>query len=273
MKATLFINTLIHQMILGAMSFITIFAPRMDHKIRIGAVSYLNTLPLIYGLENSDIQHKITLVKEYPSQLTSLLQKDMIDIALLPIASIQNIQNARIISDYCIGSYDKVASVCLFSEVPIEEIQEIYLDYQSRTSVMLLRILLKEYWHIRPSLLDADEHYIKNISGKTAGLIIGDRALENSQRFPFVYDLANAWHDYTKKPFVFATWVANKEISADFLKEFNEANAMGLQKLNEIANSISYPHYDLNTYYTQNISYTLDEEKRNGMTMFLKMDV
>ena len=188
----------------------------MDDKIRIGAVNYLNTKPLLYGIEQVPFAHKIELIKDYPANLTSLLQKNKIDIALLPVASIANIEDAKIVSDYCISSNKKVASVCLFSQVPIDEIQEIYLDYQSRTSVALLRILLKEYWQIRPSLLDADEQYIDKIKDKTAGLIIGDRALENLQNFPYVYDLAEAWYDYTKKPFVFATWVANKEIPDAF---------------------------------------------------------
>ena len=245
----------------------------MDDKIRIGAVNYLNTKPLLYGIEQVPFANKIELIKDYPANLTSLLQKNKIDIALLPVASIANIEDAKIVSDYCISSNKKVASVCLFSQVPIDEIQEIYLDYQSRTSVALLRILLKEYWQIRPSLLDADEQYIDKIKDKTAGLIIGDRALENLQNFPYVYDLAEAWYDYTKKPFVFATWVANKEISDAFLKEFNEANAIGLQHIDQIVKDIAYTKYDLNTYFHENISYQLDEEKRNGMTMFLKMGV
>lgn len=243
----------------------------MDQKIRVGAVSYLNTKPLIYGLQHGPLSEKIELLLDYPSNLTSLLQKDKLDIALLPVAAIPMIRDSHIISNYCIASDKKVASVCLFSHVPIDEIQQIYLDYQSRTSVMLLRILLKEYWNIRPSLLEGDENYISQIGGKTAGLIIGDRALENLENFPYVYDLAEAWYDYTKLPFVFAIWAANKKINPTFLEEFNIANSVGFQRIEEIISGIAYKNYDLNNYYRNNICYSFDEEKNKGMTLFLKM--
>lgn len=243
----------------------------MEQKLRVGAVSYLNTKPLIYGLEKGPLAHKIELTLDYPSNLTSLLQKNKLDIALLPVAAIPMIPDSEIVSNYCIASDNKVASVCIFSHVPIEEIQEIYLDYQSRTSVMLLRILLKEYWHIRPSLLEGDENYISQIKNKTAGLIIGDRALDNLNNFPYVYDLATAWNEYTQLPFVFAAWVANKKINPVFLEEFNIANSIGFQRLDEIVSELNYPHYDLKEYYRNNICYSLDEQKNKGLTLFLKM--
>jgi chorismate dehydratase len=243
----------------------------MDQKIRVGAVSYLNTKPLIYGLQNGPLTEKIELQLDYPSNLTSLLQKDLLDIALLPVAAIPIIHNAHIVSNYCIASDHKVASVCLFSQVPIDEIQEIFLDYQSKTSIMLLRILLKEYWQIRPSLLEGGADYISQIKDKSAGLIIGDRALEKLEQFPFVYDLAEAWNEYTKLPFVFAAWVANKKINPTFLEEFNIANSIGFQRMDEIISNLAYPHFDLSKYYRNNISYSMDEEKTKGLTLFLKM--
>lgn len=243
----------------------------MEKKIRVGAVSYLNTKPLIYGFSQMPLASVIELILDYPANLTTLLQKDKLDVALLPVASIPNIHDANIISDYCIGTNEQVASVCIFSEVPIEEIQEIYLDYQSKTSVMLLRILLNEYWQIRPSLLPADEDYIKHIKDKTAGLVIGDRALDLLNKYPYVYDLGEAWHAFTQLPFVFATWVSNKKLPLEFIESFNKANQIGLDNINEIATSNVHTNYDIATYYTQNISYKLDDEKRKGLTMFLKM--
>lgn len=243
----------------------------MQKKIRIGAVSYLNTKPLIYGFEQGLLKDEIELVTDYPSKLASMLQKNEIDIALLPVAAIPNILDAQIFSNFCIGANENVASVCLFSHVPIEEIQEIYLDYQSRTSVALLRVLLKHYWNTRPILVEADEDYIANIKDKKAGVIIGDRALEQLPNFPYVYDLAAAWHDHTQHPFVFATWVTNQSLSPVFIEKFNEANQLGLAHLSEIIEANPFVAYDLQKYYTENIHYHLDEEKRNGMTMFLKL--
>ena len=243
----------------------------MQKKIRVGAVSYLNTKPLIYGFEHGKMAGEIDLMLDYPSHLASLIQKNKIDIALVPVASIQNISDATIFSDYCIASSNKVASVCLFSHVPIEEIQEVFLDYQSKTSVALFRILMRDYWNIRPSLLEADENYIPKIKGKTAGIIIGDRALQQIQHFPYVYDLAEAWHSHTQLPFVFATWVSTVDLSKQFIKNFNLANEDGLSKLDEIIACQQFPEYDLKSYFTENISFRLTDENRNGMQLFLRM--
>lgn len=243
----------------------------MQKKIRVGAVSYLNTKPLIYGFEKGKMKDEIELTLDYPSKLMTSLQKNQLDIALLPVASISSIPNTEIISSYCIASNRKVASVCLFSEVPIEEIQEIYLDYQSRTSVALLRILLRDYWHMRPMLLDADEDYINKIKGKTAGIIIGDRALENYNHFPFRYDLAEAWFEHTQLPFVFAAWVTNQALTDDFKADFNNTIGEGLQHMDDVLASNSIKEYDLKTYFTENISYELNEDKQKGLTMFLKL--
>ena len=243
----------------------------MQKKIRIGAVSYLNTKPLIYGFEQGLLKNEIELVTDYPSKLASLLQKNEIDVALLPVAAISNINHANAFSNFCIGAKQDVASVCLFSEVPIEEIQEIYLDYQSRTSVTLLRVLLKHYWQTRPILIEADEEYISSIKEKKAGVIIGDRALEQLPNFPYVYDLAKAWQDYTQLPFVFATWVTNQKLPDSFIESFNKANELGFAHLNEIIAANPFPFYDLKKYYTENIFYSFDEEMKKGMTMFLKL--
>ncbi len=245
--------------------------PIMQKKIRVGAVSYLNTKPLIYGFEHGKMNTEIELSLDYPSRLAGLMQKNKLDIALLPVASISNIPDAFVFSDYCIASNQKVASVCLYSQVPIEEIQEVYLDYQSKTSVALFRLLIRDYWNIRPSLLEAGEDYLANIKGKTAGIIIGDRALQQTNKFPFVYDLAEAWQSHTQLPFVFATWVTNKKLPDSFIQAFNEANAIGLNHIDEIITTQSFPEYDLKKYFTENICYLLDEEKRNGMQLFLKM--
>ena len=109
----------------------------MNPKIKIGAVSYLNTKPLLYGIERSDLVNDIELIVDYPSILAKKLQENSIDIALLPVAAIPFIANAQIVSDYGIASDGNVVSVALFSQVPIEEIKTVYLDYQSRTSVRL----------------------------------------------------------------------------------------------------------------------------------------
>ena len=139
--------------------------------------------------------------------------------------------NPQIVSTYVIGAEDKVASVALFSELPLERIQKVYLDFQSRTSVALAKILFKHFWKKEVEFLNANEQYIEQISGTTAGIIIGDRALARLNQFPFVYDLGAAWKQFSGLPFVFAAWVANKPIPANFIEAFNAANAYGLNNL------------------------------------------
>src|ERR1700741_2354904 len=117
-----------------------------NKKIRVGSVNYLNTRPLEYGLKRPPISDKITLIEDYPSRLAERLINDEIDIGLIPVAILPQLPEYRIIGNYCIGSDGEVASVCLFSEVPVEEIKTVYLDYQSKSSAALLKWLMKEYW-------------------------------------------------------------------------------------------------------------------------------
>jgi chorismate dehydratase len=152
----------------------------------------------------------------------------------------------------------------------MEEITTVLLDYQSRTSVQLAQILLREYWQQPVVLEDAGTDFIDRIGGTTAGLIIGDRALQQLNKGQYVYDLGTAWKQHTGLPFVFATWVANKPLDADFIDAFNMANAYGINHIEEVLKEMDYPAFDMHTYYTQHISYTLDEAKRKGMALFLE---
>jgi chorismate dehydratase len=242
----------------------------LDRKIRVGAVSYLNTKPLIYGFEQGMMRSDIELINDYPSNIAAKLLSDEIDIGLVPVAIIPALSEHHIVSNYCIGSDGEVASVCLFSDVPLEEIQTILLDYQSKTSVALLKILLKEHWKVSPELVAATEDYEQKIFGRTAGLVIGDRAFKQRIRSQYIYDLGSAWKEMTGLPFVFAAWVSNKPMGEKFKKDFDKANAIGLENLAAIIDATSDNLYDLQTYYTKNISYKLDAEKKKGLKLFLE---
>jgi chorismate dehydratase len=243
----------------------------LSAKIKVAAVSYLNTKPLLYGIERGAIINDIDLQLDYPSNLAKDLQAGIIDVALLPVAAIPFIPNAQIITDYGIAANGKVASVAIFSQVPIDEIKTVYLDYQSRTSVRLAQLLFKEHWKKEVVFKPATENYIDYINGTTAGIIIGDRALKQLTNFEYIYDLSAAWKDYTGLPFVFATWIANKELPVEFIEAFNAANAEGLQHIDEIVASTPFPYYDLHEYYTQNIHYKIDIEKKKGLNKFLEL--
>ena len=243
----------------------------MQKKIRIGAVSYLNTKPLIYGIERGMIKEDAELLIDYPSKIASMLLEDKIDVGLVPVAIIPEMKEHHIISDYCIGSVGAVASVCLFSEVSLDKIETVLLDYQSRTSIALLKILIKDFWKIDVSFVETSGGYQSKISATTAGLVIGDRALQQRKISSFIYDVGEEWEKFTGLPFVFAAWISNKKLDEDFIKRFNEANVFGLNKIDEIVKENPFTIFDLHHYYTDCISFNFDEDKRKGLELFLKM--
>ena len=239
-------------------------------KIRVGVVNYLNTKPLLYGLEKEPMSSQIELIGDYPARLAQMLIDNEIDVGLVPVAVLPKLREYYIVGDYCIGTEGEIASVALFSEVPMNEIKKVYLDYQSRTSVELLKYLMKEYWGINPELIEAtDEDYRQEIKGTTAGLVIGDRAFEQRKISTFIYDLGSEWRSITGLPFVFAAWVSTKKLPDDFIRLFNEANAFGMNHIDEIAAANPFELYDLAKYYRFHLSYELDEKKRKGMSHFL----
>ncbi|OLE61047.1 MAG: hypothetical protein AUG74_15575 [Bacteroidetes bacterium 13_1_20CM_4_60_6] len=121
-----------------------------------------------------------------------------------------------------------------------------------------------------PELVDTNREYQSQIKGSTAGLLIGDRALSQRSRSKYIYDLGEAWKDHTQLSFVFAAWVSNKKLPAEFVDLFNRANANGLEKIDEIVAANPSAIFDLKKYFTQYISYRLDEKKKKGMKLFLE---
>lgn len=240
-------------------------------KIRVAAVSYLNTKPLLYGIERHPVRDEIELIVDYPAKIAQMLIDDEVDIGLIPVAATLKLKEWHTVSDYCIGANGPVASVCIFSEMPIDEIETVYLDYQSRTSVNLAKVLLKEYWKKDVVFLDAKgEDFRQKIVGSTAGVIIGDRALEQRQHSTYIYDLAEAWKLHTGLPFVFAAWIANKKLPSAFERLFNEANSIGFDHIDDIVKQNPFEAFDLKNYYTKCIDYNLDETKRKAMQLFLE---
>lgn len=241
--------------------------------IRISAVSYLNTKPFMYGLEHTSFHHTVSITQDSPALCAEKLLSHKADIGLIPVAVMPLLKNPQIVVPYCIGADGKVGTVCLFSEVPVEEITTIYLDYQSRTSVELVRIICKELWQKEVRYAKAFPGYESEIGGTTAGVIIGDRAIHLHQRFKYVYDLAEAWKTLTGLPFVFAAWVSCREIDPDFLQEFGQALQLGLDKREKLLEEYAYLNsegFSVRNYLYQNIQYELTEEKQQGLELFLK---
>ena len=243
----------------------------LDRKIRVGAVSYLNTKPLLYGIENSPVIDEISLITEFPARIADKLANDEIDIGLVPVSMIPQMKEYHINTRFCIGCNGPVASVCLFSEVPIHEIEIVLLDYQSRTSVALAEILFEKHWKQKPVFVQSVPDFPVQIRGNTAAVIIGDRALRQRSVSAYFYDLGEAWKQMTGLPFVFAAWISNKTLDSAWIERFGQANAYGIQSIPLLLEQITETFFDFKMYYTRYLSYDLDEEKKKGLDLFLKM--
>ena len=241
-------------------------------KLKVTAVSYLNTKPFLYGLLNSGLETALELSLDIPAVCAEKLQSGAADLGLVPVAIIPEIADPHIISDYCIGTVGAVKTVAIFGDCPIEEMELLYLDHHSRTSVALSKLLLRDYWKVTPTLLAANEGYINQIGGKTGGLVIGDRSIGLSRRFKYSYDLGTAWQAHSGLPFVFAAWVSNRPLAAEFVHRFNAALRSGIEQIPKLVYLIPSPspEFDLAHYFNHHISYELDRDKRKALSLFLK---
>ncbi len=236
-------------------------------KIRVTAVSYLNTVPLLYGIRHSEVMKAIDLQIAPPSVCARRLEEGATDISLIPVAALSNIPNHQIIGDYCIGATGKVRTVVLLSNHELQDIRTIYLDPDSRTSVMLVQILAKFHWHITPVFQPYSEH--QSIGNSEACVLIGDTVFAKENQFIYRYDLAEHWIRFSGLPFVFAVWASTCPLSASFIKAFNNALHFGIH---HIPDSLTEPppcaRETAIDYLTNNISYSLDTTKKNGLNTF-----
>jgi chorismate dehydratase len=241
-------------------------------KLRLTAVSYLNTKPMLYGLLQSPLADQIELSLDIPSECARKLRDGEVDLALSPVAILPELPQWQLVSDYCIGAVGAVKTVSIFSAVPLAEIKQVYLDHHSRSSVALTRVLMRDYWQQKVTYLPASEGYIDQIGGTTAGVVIGDRTIGLEDRFTYVYDLSEAWYKFTGHPFVFAAWVSVKELPTAFCTAFNQALGAGIAAIPQLKYLLPTPHpdFDLETYFTRYISYELDAAKRAGLKQFLQ---
>lgn len=241
-------------------------------KIKVSAVSYLNSSPFIYGLKHSEILDEIDLSLDIPSICAKKTVEGTVDIGLVPVAVIPELKEAYIIGDHCIGAVGKVGSVMLFSQVELKDIKNVLLDGQSRTSVVLAKILAKHYWKIEPKWIQPEKDLQSEIKDSTAGVMIGDRTFGLTDNYKYCYDLAEEWQRFTGLPFVFACWVANKQLPGDFIERFNMAIKKGVEArpelIRELRSENKYP-IDVEEYLNQSISYSFDQPKKEALKLFL----
>lgn len=231
-------------------------------KVKVSAVCYTNSTPFVYGLEQGMLDDLMVLHKDIPSICAQKLIEDKVDVGLVPVAALLDMPRHHIIGDYCIGATGYVQSVFIFSQKPIREIDTLRLDGQSRTSNNLALVLFSFYWKRKVKLVEEGED-------ADAFVQIGDRTFGKTGQYPYSYDLAKYWMEFTHLPFAFAVWAANKSLDPAFVTRFNEALAYGLDHRQEvIAQLPTWQGFDVAHYLTHVIDYRLDEGKRKAIVLF-----
>jgi chorismate dehydratase len=204
-------------------------------RLRVGAVSYLNTKPLIYEL--SRLAPGAELILDYPSHLADRLQAGTLDVALIPIVEYFRAGPYRLVPGISIASQGPVLSVTLFSRVPWEQIRRVALDEGSRTSAALTQVILRRRYGIAPELqplpMDAQPEAID----ADAVLLIGDRAMHAClPGFPHAFDLGQEWHDWAGLPFVYAAWAVRAGVDLGPVEQaLHEAKRLGQANVGPIA--------------------------------------
>ncbi|MFA6125993.1 MAG: menaquinone biosynthesis protein [Bacteroidales bacterium] len=244
--------------------------------MKISVVSYLNSVPLVYGIQHSDLLRGHSLSLDIPALGAAKLASGETDIALVPVGAFANHQAVEWIGNYCIGVEGPVRTVCLFSEVPLNQIRKVLLDSHSRTSVQLIRILARDYWKLDWQFLPAAEGFEQDsIQGDTAGVCIGDKVFGIEARYPYRYDLAGEWINFTGLPFVFAAWASKIPVDPDWVRRFDAAQLEGIKAIPDIARDwsvkMNLPEVQIRDYLTCNISYRFTAEKKRGLERFYSL--
>lgn len=244
-------------------------------KIRISAVRYANTYPFIYGLTEKGFDTKAVIETDHPSVCAEKLINGKADLGLVPVAAIPLIKEAYITGDYCIGADGKVRTVQMMSNSLPEDVKRIYLDYRSRTSVNLIRVIARNFWKREPEWINTSNGFdFRAVAKNEAVVLIGDQCFELENSYHNSVDLAEEWKNYTGLPFVFACWVANTKLPEDFISDFSKALSLGVNNLGKVAerfkNSGTITGQALKDYLENNIDYIFDDRKKKAVALFLQ---
>jgi len=245
-------------------------------KIRISAVKYANTYPFIYGLTESGFDKEVILETDHPADCAAKLINNTVDIGLIPVAALPSLREYHIISDYCIGANGNVRTVLLLSNCPFEDIRNIYLDYRSRSSVNLTKVLARNSWKREYKWINTSKVFdFLNIGLNEAVVLIGDQCFEFENSFRYKVDLANEWKKFSGLPFVFACWTANKQINNEFITKFNNSLQLGVNDIDAVVekfgNSGTIRGEILKKYLVENIDYDFNDEKKKALMLFLEL--
>ena len=244
-------------------------------QMQIGAVSYLNSRPLIEGLEG--LLPSANLVLDYPSRLADALSNGQLDVALIPSIEYFRRPGYEVISDACVAARGEVLSVKLYCRVHPGQIRTLALDEGSRTSAALTKVILAERYGVIPKTEPLRMESATTDSGADAVLLIGDRAMHSPEEsFVEVMDLGQFWYDWTGLPFVFAMWVARREVNTEGVDEaLSHARDLGIANVADIAREeaprLGISESLAHNYLTRNLHYHLTSAERSGLKLFSEL--
>jgi len=243
--------------------------------LRVGAVTYLNSKPLIEDFQR--VAPGCELRLDYPSRLATDLAAGQLDVALVPSIEYFRQPDCTIVSDACVAARGPVLSVKLYSRVPLVQLKTLALDEGSRTSATLVRILLAERFGVFPEVSPLPLNRPWQQSSAEAMLVIGDRAIAApTEQFPVVWDLGEEWFEWTGLPFVFAMWVARPNVDLGTLEEsLSLCRDLGEERLHEIARREA-PQLGLTLetaehYLRKNLYFRLNSPERRGLQLFYEL--
>ena len=246
----------------------------MKAPVHIGAVGYLNARPLTWALDADPQRWAIRY--DLPSVCSSLLHAGQVDLGLVP--SIDYLQDPayRFVPGVGIGSRGPIASVALYTRVPVERIRSIALDTSSRTSVTLIRVLCRHRFGVAPEFVAHGPDLSAMVTIADAGLLIGDPAFEADHVGLGLHkvDLGVEWTAMTGLPFIYAAWTgrAGAVTGAD-VEALQEAQQVGVRSVDAIASE--YARGDVSraaraaAYLRDNVKYGLGPDEAAGLQLFL----
>jgi chorismate dehydratase len=243
-------------------------------KIRVSAVKYINSYPFMLGLRDGEVSSMIDLEVCHPSECADKLLSGQTDIGLIPVAVIASMKEYHLVSDYCLSTRGEVRTVLLVSNTPFNEIRKIYLDFRSKSSVALCKILAVKAWKREFEWHPASRDFeISSMKPGEAAVMIGDRCFEYAHLFSIRIDLGLEWKKFTGLPFVFACWVSSKPLPDQFISLFNKALADGLSRKNEavalLKEGIKATPEEVIDYLNNNIDFNLDDLKKKALLKFI----
>lgn len=241
--------------------------------LRIGVVAYINSRPLARGLERWQGDGRFELQYLSPARLADELAAGRLDVGLLPSVELLRIPNLVVVPGLGIAATHEVRSVLLVSKVPIAEIRRVALDENSRTSAVLVQIVLADRYGLRPEAVAAAPVVDEMLAAADAALLIGDAALRVDRERFVVLDLAGEWLQLTGLPFVFAVWAARDAVATQALSELLESSLeVGMAELGQIvveaARETGLVQAVLHDYYSRSLSFRMGPRELQGLREF-----